>query len=80
MKALISPNENNRVAQIENATFEVADPLFWVDCPDTTTTKWTYDGVTFVEPVIPEPVVTPEPTKNDLLAELAALTAKIESL
>jgi len=36
MKALISPEEqvNNgyRVAQVEENSFEVAPPLFWVDC------------------------------------------------
>lgn len=80
MKALISPNENNRICQIEKQDFPVAEPLFWLDCPDTITTEWTYDGVTFVAPVIPEPVVSPEPTKNELLAELEALTAKIKAL
>lgn len=80
MKALISPNENNRICQVEEQDFPVAEPLFWLDCPDTITTEWTYDGTTFVAPVIPEQVVTPEPTKNELLAELEALTAKIKAL
>jgi len=39
MKALISPQEPKeygyRVAQIEEQEFEVAEPLFWVDCADT---------------------------------------------
>ena len=31
------------IAQVENQTFEVAEPLFWVDCPDETTTEsWYY--------------------------------------
>jgi len=43
MKALISPNEKitdylgnvgERVAQVQQTTFEVAPPLFWIDCPD----------------------------------------------
>jgi hypothetical protein len=38
MKALISPNEpvetGYRVAQIDEVGFEVAPPLFWVDCAD----------------------------------------------
>ena len=43
MKALISPNElipffdgstGIRIAQVEPEDFPVADPLFWVDCPD----------------------------------------------
>ena len=39
MKALISPQElketGYRVAQVEEKEFEVAQPLFWVDCADT---------------------------------------------
>jgi len=43
MKALISPDEividcNNsqgkRIAQVEQNDFEVASPLYWVDCPE----------------------------------------------
>ena len=79
MKALISPLENNRIAQVEQVEFEVAEPLFWVDCPDEVTTEWTYDGSSFNAPIAPEPIAQ-EPTKEQLLAELAALTAKIESL
>ena len=37
-KALICPSGVNehgyRVAQVEQETFEVAEPLFWVDCAD----------------------------------------------
>jgi hypothetical protein len=36
MKALISPDEPRetgyRVAEVEQQVFEVAPPLFWVDC------------------------------------------------
>lgn len=38
MKALISPNEPRgeglRVAEVMSSEFPVAEPLFWVDCPD----------------------------------------------
>lgn len=43
MKALISPlekvtdingNEGCRVAQVDTLGFEVAQPLFWIGCPD----------------------------------------------
>ena len=41
---------------------------------------WKYDGTNFTEPdPIPEPVIT-APSKEQLLAELQALTAKIQSL
>lgn len=39
MKALITPNEiieqGYRVAQICEIEFEVASPLFWIDCDET---------------------------------------------
>ena len=38
MKALINPNEiketGYRVCQVEEIEFEVAQPLFWIDCPN----------------------------------------------
>lgn len=38
MYALISPNEPRetgyRVAQVSETTFEIAPPLFWVECAD----------------------------------------------
>ena len=43
--------------------------------------SWKYDGTNFTEPdPIPEPTPAPATTKEDLLAELAALTAKIQAL
>jgi len=50
MKALISPNENNRICQVDAQDFPVADPLFWADCPDNCTTEWTYNNGTFEPP------------------------------
>jgi hypothetical protein len=39
MKALITPNEireqGYRVAEIHETGFDIAEPLFWVDCDDT---------------------------------------------
>ena len=58
MYALISPNENNRICQVEQTDFPVAPPLEWVACPDNCTTEWTYNGTTF-EPPLPPPVVIP---------------------
>ena len=54
MKALISPNENNRIAQIEpdENIFPVALPLFWTDCPVECTTEWTYVDGEFFPPVV----------------------------
>jgi hypothetical protein len=55
MKALISPEEKValgsdgdgvRIAQVEQVEFEVAHPLFWVDCPsECTAENWYFDPV-----------------------------------
>ena len=55
-KALISPLEKRdngvRVAQIEELEFDVAAPLFWVECSYDITTQHTYlDGI-FIDPVV----------------------------
>jgi hypothetical protein len=55
MKALISPNENNRIAEVQSQDFPVAEPLFWTDCPDDCTTQWTYTDGVFNPPVISVP-------------------------
>lgn len=61
MKALISVIEvshsGHRIAEIAEVEFEVAEPLFWVDCDNTITTSNHYflDGVFFE---IPKPVIT----------------------
>jgi hypothetical protein len=71
MKALISPQEKvtdyqgnvgERVAQVEQNTFEVAPPLHWIDCPDDCVADvwWYYNGVCEVMPTPPQP--EPEPT------------------
>ena len=55
MQALISPEENNSIAEVAVQSFEVAPPLYWVACADDVTTEWTYvDGV-FAPPVVPVP-------------------------
>lgn len=55
MLALISPNENNRIAQVVTTDFPVAEPLFWTPCPDNCTTEWTYNNGNFEPPVVPVP-------------------------
>lgn len=58
MKALISTYENNRVAQVAETEFPVADGLFWIDCPDDCAADtWLYvDGVLSPKPA-PAPTV-----------------------
>ena len=41
---------------------------------------WTYANGVFTAPLEPEIVAPPAPTKEELLAELQALTAKINAL
>jgi hypothetical protein len=66
MKALISPNEKvtdyegnvgERIAQVEQNEFPVAEPLFWTECPDDCVADvwWYYNGVCEVMPTPPEP-------------------------
>lgn len=59
MKALISPQENNRICEVvaNTKTFPVAEPLHWLDCPSDCTTEWTYNGSDFIGPLPPEPVI-----------------------
>lgn len=52
MKALILPVENNRIVQVELNEFPVAEPLYWIDCPDDCSTNWTYVNGQFYPPVI----------------------------
>lgn len=58
MKALISPLENNRIAEVAVEEFPIAKPLYWVECPDVVTTEWSFKNGNFYEPV-PSPVVIP---------------------
>jgi hypothetical protein len=41
---------------------------------------WTWDGEKAVEPPPPAPVIAPQPTLAELQAQLAALSAQIQSL
>lgn len=63
MKALISPQQNNLVVQVaSNAKiFEVAQPLYWADCPSNVKAyQYQYINNSFVEytfqPIIPTTV------------------------
>lgn len=47
-----------RVAEVAETTFEVAEPLFWTDCPDDCKADlWYYkDGVFYAKPTdVPQP-------------------------
>jgi hypothetical protein len=68
-KALISPLEivstGFRIAQVENTTFEVAEPLYWVDCPDDcNATTWYYNESELACEPIPIPIPTADENKQ----------------
>lgn len=60
MKALISPNEPRetgyRIAEVEPQQFDVAQPLFWVDCADDVVAdQFWYDPADQTIKAFPEP-------------------------
>jgi len=72
--------ENNIVVNKVLADAEFAAEQGWVELPNEVEIGWTYDGVNATPP---EPVVIeqpPAPTKEQLLAQLQALTAQIQTI
>lgn len=72
--------ENGVVVNVVVADVEFASQQGWIECPEAGP-GWLYDGQTFTAPPPPPaPEPAPAPTKEQLMAELAALTAKIQAL
>lgn len=68
MKALISPNEpvetGYRVAEVAQDSFEIAPPLFWVDCTDDVVAdQFWYDPTDQIIKSVPLP---PEPENQPI--------------
>lgn len=69
MKALISPIEpfggGYRIAQIQQQEFEVAEPLFWINCESTVNpaVSW-YDPTDQQIKLLPPIVISAEQNKN----------------
>lgn len=75
MKALISPNEivydpntnvliGQRVAEVNETGFEVAPPLFWMDCDlDIISDVYYYDPANGQIQKVPELLPPPEPVQ-----------------
>lgn len=68
-KALISPNEpvdtGYRIAEVSEQWFEVAPPLFWVDCSDDVVAdQFWYDPIDQVAKPVPMPVQEVTPANN----------------
>jgi hypothetical protein len=75
--------ENNTV--VELAVFDSIEnrfhpSLIWVECTGSAKYGDLYNNGVFTTPPQPEIVIPPAPTKEELMAELAALTAKINAL
>lgn len=72
--ALISPVEPReagyRVAEVADNSFEIAPPLFWVECADDVVADvYWYDPSDETIKPVPVPVVEPtKPVVNDLLS------------
>jgi len=71
--------ENGVVVNVVIADAEYAAQQGWVDCP-VAGPGWTYANGVFTEPVVVEPIPAPALTKEELLAQLNALSAQIQAL
>jgi hypothetical protein len=71
--------ENGLVTNVVVADAEIASANGWITCPDAGP-GWTYADGVFTAPVVVEPVVPAAPTKEELLAQLDALSAQIQAL
>lgn len=73
--------ENGKVVNMCVASPEDVKPNNWVLC-ENGGIDWDYVNGQFVDnrPVSPEPTPAPAPTKEQLMAQLAALSAQIQAL
>jgi hypothetical protein len=71
--------ENGTVTNVVVADANLASENGWVDCP-VAGPGWTYANGVFTVPVVVEPEPAPAPTKEQLLAQLNALSAQIQAL
>jgi len=78
--------EDGKVTNVALAEPDFALEQGWVKCNDEVSKGWSYDGSVFTAPeIIENPVVDvaatiPQPTKEELLAQLQALTEQVQSL
>jgi len=74
--------ENGTVVNVVVADAQIASANGWIDCP-IAGPGWTYADGVFTAPVVvepPAPTPPPAPTKEQLLAQLNALSAQIQAL
>jgi hypothetical protein len=74
--------ENNLVVNAVVAEPDYALQQGWILLPENAGIGWSYENGNFVDhrPVSEAPPAPPAPTKEDLLAQLIAIQAQIESL
>lgn len=69
-KALINPTQDNFVVEVTENEFEIADPLFWIDCPDNIVAyEYTYNGNEFVPYTPPAPTAEQNKTTATTLLQ-----------
>jgi len=71
--------ENGTVVNVVVADAEIASANGWIECPNAGP-GWTYANNVFTAPVVVAPTAPPTPTKEELLAQLNALSAQIQAL
>lgn len=71
--------ENGIVVNRVVAEEDIANQNGWILCPEGGI-GWSYANGTFTPPAAPEPTQVPTPTKEQLLAQLQELQAKIQAL
>lgn len=72
--------DNHTVTNVAAADEAYAVQQGWIPCPDYAGPGWGYVDGTFTEPTPTLEAVVPTPTKEDLLAQLAALQQQIQAL
>ena len=73
--------ENGVVVNTVIAEPEYAAEKGWIDLPAGVSIGWSHDGTNFVDNrPVPEVVIPPAPTKEQLLAQLNAIAAQIQAL
>jgi hypothetical protein len=83
--ALICPNEpvlnGYRVAQVEEVTFPVGDPTYWMECADNVIAdQWYFNTTTQQITVVPVVITTiTQPTQNEIIAALITRIAALEA-
>jgi hypothetical protein len=73
--------ENGKVVNVVVAEADYAAEQGWVDLPDDVGVDWDYVNGQFIDNrPIPEVITFPEPTKEELLAQLNIISAQIQAL